>query len=180
MSDSGIEAVVIHPVFSRRFVVAEHPEGELPWPGDALGCDCMVVARTASGWTALYQNDGSNNEDWIGWHAEVLAPFDGVVERVTLNEITNQPGIPASEPTASIVFRRSDGVRVMYGHLDNITVKPGDTVAAGLSVGLCGNNGYSMHPHVHAGAWLDETPLQIRFDLVAMGRLQRENTGWYG
>lgn len=180
MPDSGTEAVVIHPVFNRRFVVAEHPEGELPWLGDALGCDCMVVARTVSGWSGLFQNDGAVNEDWYGWQAEVLAPFDGDVERVTVNEMTNCPGTPVSEPTASIVFLRGDGVRVIYGHLDNITVQPGDRVEAGQPVAHCGNNGFSLHPHVHVGAWLDETPLQIRFDLVAMGRLQRENANWYG
>lgn len=180
MEQSGIEAVVIHPVFNRRFVVTEHPVGELPWVGDALGCDCMVIARSASGWSSLFRNDGAVNEDWFGWHADVLAPFDGVVERVKVNATTNQPGMPASEPTSAIVFQRDDGVRVIYGHLDDIRVAEGDTVEAGSVVGLCGNNGYSMHPHVHVGAWRDETPMQIRFDLAAMGRLYRDSDHWYG
>ena len=34
-------------------------------------------------------------------------------------------------------------------------------------------NGYSRFPHLHVGAWIGDSPLQIRFDLAAMGRQLR-------
>ena len=44
---------------------------------------------------------------------------------------------------------------------------------AGRVVAKIGNNGMSYHPHVHIGAWKDDTAHQIRFDLNATGKLQR-------
>jgi murein DD-endopeptidase MepM/ murein hydrolase activator NlpD len=68
---------------------------------------------------------------------------------------------------------------VLYGHVDGIEVKPGDAVVAGQRIAKVGNNGYSWYPHIHVGAWKDDTPLQIRFDLRALGRLQSEDPDRY-
>ena len=45
---------------------------------------------------------------------------------------------------------------------------------SGQVVAKVGNNGYSRHPHIHIGAWKGNEPLQIRFDLRAMGKQYRE------
>jgi hypothetical protein len=45
-------------------------------------------------------------------------------------------------------------------------------IEGGEMVARIGNNGMARHPHVHIGAWRAETPLQVRFDLVALGRLR--------
>ncbi|OME92288.1 M23 family metallopeptidase [Paenibacillus lautus] len=70
---------------------------------------------------------------------------------------------------SSITFLRPDGVRVYYAHVMDIIVCEGDKVKAGDVIARVGNNGYARHPHIHIGAWNDEGPLQIRFDLKAMG-----------
>ena len=53
--------------------------------GDALGSDCVIASVTAGPlrrWPAFYRDDGRRNEDWYGWNASVLAPFDGIVDSV--------------------------------------------------------------------------------------------------
>lgn len=176
----SIEFVVIHPVFNHIFLYSDHPEGQLQGLGDALGVDC-VLHKFIDGWLRPHAGDGMRNEDWYGWGAEVLAPFDGIVESVYINPVTNEPGKVNPGRASSIRFVREDGVRVTYAHVMNIRVAVGEQVTAGQAVAEVGNNGYSRHPHIHIGAWREDTPLQIRFDLRAMGEKFRElgERGYY-
>jgi len=166
-----IGAVVIHPFIAPRFACSEHYDGELPHAFDALGTDCTMTVDGRS-----YRTDGRANADYYIWGEPVLAPFDGVVERVVINAVVNVPGSLGDSPATLIVFRRADGVRVMYGHLDSVAVSEGDSVRAGERVAVVSNNGMSRAPHVHVGA-VDASgnPLQIRWDLRAMGRLRRRS-----
>lgn len=167
-----IEAATIHRLFTDFFSCSEHYAGELPYLGDDLGSDCIVMSSLDpggdenGGWFAkLYRTDGKRNEDWYGWGVPVLAPFDGKVEDVHVNEITNTPGKINPKPASRIVFSRADGTHVMFGHLADINVKKGDDIRSGQPVAKVGNNGYGRSPHIHVGAWRGKTPLQIRFDL---------------
>ena len=169
----GADAVAIGPLFQAPFTCSQHPSGQLRRLGDALGSDCMVLAVRSNGaesFPRLYRTDGAANEDWAGWRAEVLAPFAGMVEKVHVNEKTNRPGVLGDPPASSIRFLRDDGVHVLFAHVQEITVAEGDRVTAGQPVARAGNNGPAWSPHVHVGAWRDDTPLAVRFDLVAMGR----------
>lgn len=173
-STAPIEEVQIAPLFHQPFVCVEHPEGQLPYIGDALGTDCMVVGGEVSssgGFYRLFKGDGSKNEDWYGWHAEVHAPFDGVVARVADNPVTNQPGHMGRPPAAMIAFRRADGIIVLYAHVTEARVKVGDKVTAGQVIAIDGNNGMARSPHIHVGAFKGDQPLQIRWDLRAMGKV---------
>ncbi|MBD3919858.1 M23 family metallopeptidase [Paenibacillus sp. PR3] len=165
----NISEVVIHPVFHHIFQSIEHPEEQYTHIGDALGRDCMIT-RFKDGWMRMYDGEGTRNEDWYTWGADVLAPFDGVVKSVYINPITNTPGTLIPGRASSIVFAREDGVLVTYAHVMDIHVTEGDRITVGQVVAKAGNNGYSRHPHIHVGAWIGETPLQVRFDLQAMGR----------
>src|SRR5882762_9291178 len=166
--------VEIAPLFYQRFACMEHVNGELNDLGDALGSDCLVLGGLGApnGFLRFYKKDGATNEDWYGWHVEVHAPFNGVVIEVGTNRATNIPGTPGQPPPGYIKFKRADGVVVVYAHLDDIRVHQGDHVRVGQVVALCGNNGSAKNPHVHVGAYLDQKPLQIRWDLVAEGRIQ--------
>ena len=166
----------IHPLFAEDYACQEHYEGQLAYKGDALGTDCFVtrlveVAPERS-FAVAYVNDGLANEDWYGWRAEVLAPFDGVVTRLSLNEVTNEPGRLGSPPASMIIFERDDGLSVLYAHIREPQVAEGDRVAAGQVVARVGNNGFGRNPHIHIGAWIGDEPLQLRHDLVAMGELR--------
>lgn len=174
MNNAPIRAVEIAPLFYRRFACTEHVNGELSDLGDALGSDCLVLGGVSvpDGFMRLYKTDGASNEDWYGWHAEVHAPFDGVVIEVATNRAINTPGTPSKPPPGYLKFKRADGVVVVFAHLDDIRVHQHDHVKVGQVVALCGNNGPAKNPHVHVGAYLDKTPLQIRWDLAAESRIR--------
>ena len=127
------------------------------------------IEQVERSFLSLYKGDGLNNEDWFGWEAPLLAPCDGVVNEVTTNPVTNEPGQQLIrgeiQPAAHITFTCEDNVNVIYAHIRNPYVEEGDEVKAGALVAEVGNNGMSRSPHVHIGAWKDEAPLQIRFDL---------------
>lgn len=175
---AGIGQVELSPPFRGHFMCAEHAEGELEFPGDALGTDCVVTGgvdpRSPHGFSRTYRDDGARNEDWYGWGAEVLAPFDGEVARIVPNDVVNVPGRFGEPPAAMVAFRRDDGVVVVYGHVADVAVALGERVRAGQVVAKVGNNGMSRNPHIHVGALRGETPLQVRWDLRAMGELRQQ------
>ncbi|MEZ5960833.1 MAG: M23 family metallopeptidase [Hyphomonadaceae bacterium] len=164
-----IETVTIHRIFNEYFSCGEHYNGELEYLGDALGTDCVIQAGlqdgVEGGFVTAFRNDGARNEDWYGWNAEVLAPFDGTVVAVNVNSVVNQPGHLGRPPASIILFERADGMRVLYAHVQDLQVARGDRVLAGQVVARVGNNGYGRNPHIHIGAWKGETPYQIRWDL---------------
>jgi hypothetical protein len=173
----SIGSVVIYPVVRQYFVCLEHPVGQLNFVGDALGADCLILdlgGGPTGRFPSFYRGTGSRNSDWFGWNQRVLAPFDGVVDSVHTNEIVNSPGKLGRARAGGIVFRRADGVRVLYAHVHAISVSPGDAVRAGQRVARVGNNGPAVMPHTHVGAWRGQEPLQIRIDLRAAGKLSRQ------
>lgn len=174
---SAIHDVVLHPPLRAKFTCIEHPEGRYD-PGASLGSDCMVIEidpRSAEPWPKLYRDNGSQNEHWYGWGKSLLAPLTGTVELVHINPATNKPGEAGREKASMIVFLREDGLRVMYAHVMDVEVATGDSIVAGEVVGKVGNNGVSFCPHTHIGAWKDNEPLQIRFDLRGLAQLLRSN-----
>jgi len=173
-NNSPIGEVEIAPLFYVRFACTEHVNGELNDLGDALGSDCLVLGglSTRKEFLRFYRRDGATNEDWYGWHVEVHAPFNGIVIEVATNRATNVPGTPGQPPPGYIKFKRADGVVVVYAHLDDIRAHQGDHVRVEEVVALCGNNGSAKNPHVQVGAYRDNKPLQIRWDLAAEGQIQ--------
>ena len=176
-SDAPIEHVTIHPVFTAHYSCSEHWEGQLPYSGDALGADCIVyggmTADGKSGFMRAFRTDGLTNEDWYGWGEPVLAPFDSTVAKININPIVNKPGQTGKPPASFVVFKHADGTMVLVAHVAEITVKESDAVKAGQPFAKVGNNGFSRAPHIHIGAWREKTPLQIRFDLRAFGKMRK-------
>lgn len=169
MSDkSHNRDILIHPVFNKPFISSEHPEGQLKCNGDALGRDCVIV-KQVGGWMKMYKGDGSKNEDWYGWNADVLAPCDSTIEAISVNNITNVPGNNPGGKSSHIIFKRADGTRIVYAHVQDIVVNKDQKVKVGDVVAKVGNNGASCMPHIHIGSWMNNDPLQIRFDLKEMG-----------
>lgn len=168
-----IHQVTLAPLFEKPYACTEHPLGQLHGAGDALGTDCMVVGGFESdhGFAKMYRGDGTKNTDWYGWHTPVHAPIDGVVKYIHLNTETNTPGTMGKPPASMMVFERADGVTVVYAHLTEPVVKVEDHVTAGQVVAIDGNNGVARNPHIHVGAYRGGEPLQIRWDLRAMGKV---------
>jgi hypothetical protein len=176
--DTLTHTVLIHPpvaVSGGRSVLftREHTHAASYDIGDQLARDFIVMQIGDDGIMRPFEpgTGGERNEDWFTWRKDVLAPFGGTVTQVQLPEKTNQPGhLDAEARHGEIHFEDEDGVVVSYIHLREIRVEEGQQVEAGEVVARAGNNGSSIAPHVHVGAWEGATPLQIQVDLHAKRR----------
>ncbi len=163
--------IVAAPPFDAFFSCTEHFQGQFEALGDALGTDCFVqrmVEVDGRAWLRAHRGDGTDNADWFGWRQPVLSPCDCVVVRLRSGAATNSPGIPGAPPADFVVLERDDGVHFLIAHIREPSVAVGDLVRAGQAIAKVGNNGYSRSPHVHLGAWRQDTALQIRFDQSMM------------
>ena len=61
------------------------------------------------------------------------------------------------------------GFRSRYAHLNSISVKKGDTVAIGDTIGLMGSSGRSTGPHLHYEVWFNDKPYDP-IDFLKAGR----------
>jgi hypothetical protein len=173
-SAAEISSVLAQPIFGEVYACTEHWQGNLTGLGDELGIDCFIermIEVNGRTWLRSYDNEGTQNEDWFGWNQAVLSPCACEVTKLAENPVINEPGISGKPPASYIVLKRSHGVFFLLAHIRSARVKVGEQVSAGQNIAVVGNNGYARHPHIHIGAWRGDEPLQIRFDLAAMGRL---------
>lgn len=70
------------------------------------------------------------------------AADQGVVERI----LNDDSGIGNG-----VVIRLNDGKEVIYGHMSEVKVDPGEIINTGDLIGLSGNTGFSTGPHLHFG-----------------------------
>ncbi len=170
-----VEQVLLSPVFDRIYSCVEHPFGSLGFLGDDLGTDCLVQGGITreGGYLRNFKTDGKRNDDWYGWHADVLAPLDGTIDFIWINPVDNTPGTFGKPPASEITIRGDNGVMISLAHIVDPTVKKGDHVTAGQKIAKVGNNGVARAPHTHIGAYRisDKTPLQIRWDQRAIAKI---------
>ena len=121
------------------------------------GWDFMKVGEDGR----TFRTDGSTPSDYYTYNAEVLAPADGVVTHVR-NDI-EEYGIGVTPPRERleedgdvfagnlVIIDHGNGEYTLTSHMraDTITVKTGDHVSSGQLLGLAGNSGVSMVPHIH-------------------------------
>lgn len=176
--DTLTNTVLIHPVIDAETLYSgEHTYNPNLRNGDQLARDFIVGKLTEKGFTRQFKTDGSTNSDWYGWRKDVLAPISGTVTRVEAPSATNTPGTMNREAQPGLIFFKHGDVTVIYAHVREIDVEEGDQVKAGQVVAKVGNNGNSRNPHIHVGAWKNETPLQIQVDLYAEQRGQGNLNG---
>ncbi len=161
-----IDRVNLHPIFDRYAVYNDHYDGELEYPGDALGRDCMVAAFLPEdpGFARLYKTDGKKNEDWFSFGAKVYAPISGKISYLYINEVINTPGVLNPSKSSALMIQTEDGTSVMLAHIQNPLVSLGDSVEEGQLLAYVGNNGYARNPHIHIGAFKGNVPLGIEFN----------------
>ena len=68
-----------------------------------------------------------------------VAMRDGVVEKVPNKLTEGMTGAMGRENL--VLIRHEDGSAILYGHLKNVTLKPGDTVKQGETLGECSDSG---------------------------------------
>jgi murein DD-endopeptidase MepM/ murein hydrolase activator NlpD len=168
---SEIESVLAHPPVDAFFSCSEHFEGQFTQVGDALGTDCVpqrLIEEHGRMWSRAYSGNGHENEDWYGWHMDVLSPCSGEVVSIRANDVQNTPGVMGKGRSASITLKDARGVHFMLAHVRDVVVVEGQQVVAGQPLAKIGNNGYSRSPHLHVAAWKGAQPLQIRWDQSRM------------
>jgi murein DD-endopeptidase MepM/ murein hydrolase activator NlpD len=111
----------------------------------------------------LFQGDGSQNSQWYGHGAPILAAADGTVVAVVDGIPEVPPRVPpADNPTLTdassfsgnhVIVRIGSGVYAVYAHMitGSVRVKLGDRVQTGQELGLLGNSGNTSAPHLHFG-----------------------------
>jgi murein DD-endopeptidase MepM/ murein hydrolase activator NlpD len=108
-----------------------------------------------------HRGNGETNEDFYAFSKEILSPADGVVTDVINGVRDNTPGSmnPYSALGNAVIIRHGEHEFSVLAHLklDSIPIKVGQEVAAGQTIGLCGNSGNSSQPHLHYH--LQNTPI---------------------
>jgi murein DD-endopeptidase MepM/ murein hydrolase activator NlpD len=102
--------------------------------------------------------DGTRNQDYPGYGAEVVSVADARVLSVIDGIAENKPGkgsaVPITLATAAgnqVSLDLGGGLTAFYAHLQpgSVRVKVGDRVKRGQVLGLLGNSGHSTGPHLH-------------------------------
>lgn len=93
-------------------------------------------------------------EDFFCYQQEILAVGEGIVVDVRDGFPDLPPGPPDKTKLAQsnhIIIRHNEGLYSRYVHFSPSTlmVRKGDLVKQGQILGVCGNSGHTMEPHLH-------------------------------
>ena len=168
--------ILLGPIYKERHSCSDHTA--ISWDlGDSLGTDCIVVSDYGHGFPKFYRTNGKSNEDWYGWHAEVLAPVDGRIVGTFINRVENTPGTFGKGQASAIQILTSHNQIVILVHITNIRVVRGELVKKGQVIAQVGNSGIADAPHTHVGAYDLKTdlPLQIRWNLMEQAKISGEH-----
>ncbi|MFO1003892.1 MAG: peptidoglycan DD-metalloendopeptidase family protein [Planctomycetaceae bacterium] len=97
----------------------------------------------------------------------VLAAADGLVEAVNDGAFDRNKGFAYPEPPANyVILNLGNNWRAKYWHLrkDSVSVKVGDSIAAGDFLGWTGSSGFSTGPHVHFELTYKNHPVETMLD----------------
>jgi hypothetical protein len=106
----------------------------------------------------LFTGDGSQNEQYFAYGAEIVSVAEGTVVAVRddmPDETPNQPVVAVKHPGDYagnyVAVEIAPGVFAIYGHLQpgSVAVRVGERVTTGQRLGRLGNSGNSTAPHLH-------------------------------
>ena len=100
-----------------------------------------------------YEGNPQALESYHCWGRDILAPADGEVV-ATVTDLPDQPigGSDPENPAGNhVVLDLGNGEFAFLDHMrqGSVSVQPGDSVARGEVLGLCGNSGNTSEPHLH-------------------------------
>src|SRR5687768_11996015 len=100
-----------------------------------------------------YKTDSKTNEDYYAFGKEILAACNGEIIMVVDGVKDNIPGKvnPMFVTGNTIILKTDKNEFILYAHFKkhSIIVKEGQLVKQGQLLGLCGNSGNSLEPHLH-------------------------------
>lgn len=162
----GTPVALAPPLSGEGWVTGYGPTNEAPHRRTILPLNghARIPQRFATDFVRLgpnglmWHDDPSKNENWYGFGAEALAVADAAVVDVFDGLADGTPQLPPQTPLAlehaggnQVVLDVGGGRYAFYAHLKSgsVRVKKGDRVKRGQVVGLVGNSGNSMGPHLH-------------------------------
>ncbi|WP_299532434.1 peptidoglycan DD-metalloendopeptidase family protein [Ulvibacterium sp.] len=132
--------------------------------------DLLMVSDGSS-----YQGDSRDNESYLVYGKEIIAPCDARVAKVITGVPDNIPGEtnPNQLTGNTVVLETPVGEYLLFAHLKNgsILVEEGADVLQGEPIGQCGNSGNSTEPHLHLSLQNDvemenSTGARLYFDRI--------------
>jgi hypothetical protein len=105
----------------------------------------------------MVSGPGNEVESYVYYGEEIYAVADGVVVAARNDQPTQSPGTLSAGITDDVAGGNAvtidigNGHYAFYAHMQpgSVTVKAGDIVKAGDMVGLLGNSGKTLGPHLH-------------------------------
>ena len=135
----------------------------------------------------IVSGDRTKPANWLGYGSKILAAGDGVVTEASDDQPDQVPDtMPTDLPFSKlagnhVVVGMDGGYSAAYAHLKpgSVRVKVGEKVRAGELIGLLGNSGASLAPHLHfhivngqSATTSDGCPYVIKsFDLAPQSEL---------
>jgi urea transporter/murein DD-endopeptidase MepM/ murein hydrolase activator NlpD len=101
----------------------------------------------------LYKNNGEDREDFYAYGLPVLAPLEGIIERLQDGISDNAIGQVNTEERWGnhVIIKHAENYYSCLAHLKQGSIKweVGQSVQKGEVIGSCGNSGRSPYPHIH-------------------------------
>jgi len=171
--------VAIALPFEGTWAVSQGVDGGITHQGDwRFAYDFEVRGHDGTG----FRHQGTSPEDYYAFGLPILAPAAGTVYSIRGNVADNEiRGINTVDNWGNyIVIEHARDYYSCLAHLkqSSIRVKPGDQVAKGEPIALCGNSGRSLVPHLHfqmqMSPLIGAPSLSFEFQNIMVARRGRE------
>lgn len=133
----------------RFYFAASDTERAVSLPREARTTSRFAEDTGAGKWSGIPSWRHAGTDFAVGKGTPVAAPARGVVADVGNYILSGR----------TVILDHGDGVMTAYFHLDSATVRRGDEVAAGRTIGRVGSTGLSTGPHLHYGVYVRGTPV---------------------
>ena len=159
------------PLKGISYVITAHADHHLE--EDGYGDFAWDIVKTNTH-GQRFRDTGIHNEDYLVWGEKVFLPAAGTVVEVVRDGVDNLPGQYPEDAVNNFVGVHLKGGFYLYllhfqqGSIPE-EIKPGVVLSAGAYLGLVGNSGVSLEPHLHMTLmWWEKKEKKPRYWSVPM------------